>query len=869
MQIVRPRLEALREPMGVDEPRPRFSWQLRSQERSAAQSAYRIEVHAGDTLVWDSGKVVSRQNSQVEYAGAPLKPRTHYWWRVRVWDERGLDAGASRIAHFETGLMGKWRARWIAHPKQYEPGKPLGVVRFSRAFEVKEPVESARLYVSALGVYAVSLNGARAHDARLCPGPTSTKRRVHYQAFDVTKFLREGNNEICADVAGGWYTGAYAHALCAEKCGPRQALIAQLYIRYTSGEEDAILTDSHWQADASGPYRMADLAMGVWYDSTIAPKNPVNAYLPSIPKTLLTWPAVQPIVFRETLSAQNLWTAPNGDKLVDFGQNIAGVVRFTVRGERGREVAYDCAEVLDAQGNFYRENYRSARAEVRYVLSGGGAETFTPDFTYMGFRYIRLKNWPEGAKCEDFTALVLRTDLEENAGFECSDERVNQLYHNALWTMRSNLVGVLTDAPERDERFGWTSNYLALSNTLCLQMNAAAMLSDWLCDLAIEQRENGAIPCAIPNCLSDDLSGSALSDDAVVTVPWALYKAYGNVRMLEKHYPCIKKWIEFISSRVRDGLWPVDYQYGDWLALDARANSCIGVTDVSLIASAAYARAADLAARIADVLDRDYDARNFRALHKKIKRAYQREFITATGRLAVNTQTAHILTLRFDLCEEEHRDRIANDLFRLIEENGDCLTTGSAGTPSVLSLLTSLGRHDLAARVLFRDDMPSWLYAVRHGATTIWERWDGIQADGTFANPEFNSFNHPLGSCIAAWLVSCVAGIGFYRSPMYADILLHPRFTEGMSFASGWHRTPYGVIRCGWRLSGVEAQVEVSVPVSCEALVILENAWLGNVREKSGDFLDSPGVKRAWQSDNDVFVRVDAGNYEFVWRFEL
>ena len=375
MQIVRPRLEALREPMGVDEPRPRFSWQLRSQERSAAQSAYRIEVHAGDTLVWDSGKVVSRQNSQVEYAGAPLKPRTHYWWRVRVWDERGLDAGASRIAHFETGLMGKWRACWIAHPKQYEPGKPLGVVRFSRAFEVKEPVESARLYVSALGVYAVSLNGARAHDARLCPGPTSTKRRVHYQAFDVTKFLREGNNEICADVAGGWYTGAYAHALCAEKCGPRQALIAQLYIRYTSGEEDAILTDSHWQADASGPYRMADLAMGVWYDSTIAPKNPVNAYLPSIPKTLLTWPAVQPIVFRETLSAQNLWTAPNGDKLVDFGQNIAGVVRFTVRGERGREVAYDCAEVLDAQGNFYRENYRSARAEVRYVLSGGGAET--------------------------------------------------------------------------------------------------------------------------------------------------------------------------------------------------------------------------------------------------------------------------------------------------------------------------------------------------------------------------------------------------------------------------------------------------------------------------------------------------------------
>ena len=487
----------------------------------------------------------------------------------------------------------------------------------------------------------------------------------------------------------------------------------------------------------------------------------------------------------------------------------------------------------------------------------------------MGFRYIRLKNWPEGAKCEDFTALVLRTDLEENAGFECSDERVNQLYHNALWTLRSNLVGVLTDAPERDERFGWTSNYLALSNTLCLQMNAAAMLSDWLCDLAIEQRENGAIPCAIPNCLSDDLSGSALSDDAVVTVPWALYKAYGNVRMLEKHYPCIKKWIEFISSRVRDGLWPVDYQYGDWLALDARANSCIGVTDVSLIASAAYARAADLAARIADVLDRDYDARNFRALHKKIKRAYQREFITATGRLAVNTQTAHILTLRFDLCEEEHRDRIANDLFRLIEENSDCLTTGSAGTPSVLPLLTSLGRHDLAARVLFRDDMPSWLYAVRHGATTIWERWDGIQPDGAFANPEFNSFNHPLGSCIAAWLVSCVAGIGFYRSPMYADILLHPRFTEGMSFASGWHRTPYGVIRCGWRLSGVEAQVEVSVPVSCEALVILENAWLGNVREKDGDFLHSPGVKRAWQSDNDVFVRVDAGNYEFTWRFEL
>ena len=647
---------------------------------------------------------------------------------------------------------------------------------------------------------------------------------------------------------------------------------------YEDGEEQLVLTDESWKSLAvKSPVRYADFYMGTHYDARMetpgwdAPGFDDSTWDKAQTVRHVKAPLVSqldhPVRRQYSLTPVEIITTPKGETVLDMGQNMVGWLRFTVRGPEGTTVTVRHAEVLDKDGNFYMENYRLAESKLVYTLRGdSGGETYEPELTFYGFRYVRLENWPCEIDVKDFAGVVISSDIETTAGFECSDERVNQLFHNIQWGQRGNFVDVPTDCPQRDERLGWTGDCQAFARTACINMDSALMLSEWLKDLALDQREDGAVPFVVPQVLQKGAYGSAAWGDAATVVPWTIYTCYDDKRVLETQYPSMRRWLDFIGSQSEGYLWNQGFHFGDWLGLDAHEGSYVGATDKTLIATAFYAYSTQLTLRAAEVLGYEKDALELRGLYRKIVKAYRQEFITPAGRLAVNTQTAHALTLHFDLAEEKMRPRLVRDLVNLIEQNGGHLTTGFVGTPYLCLALTECGAHDAAGKLFLRADYPSWLYPVMRGATTMWEHWDGIKPDGSFWSKDMNSYNHYAYGAIGEWMMRALAGIDMAK-PGYRELLLHPRPIEGLSFVSAWQLTPYGRVRCGWRIEDGEQAVTCTVPGGATAVLVLENAALPQVTE--GERLISggiPGIVRAWQSENDTMIKLESGRYSFKWR---
>jgi alpha-L-rhamnosidase len=876
------------DPMGIDARHPRLSWRLESTDRGVVQSAYRIQVAAdeanwgGSSVVWDTGKVASDRSIHVPYDGPALESGRRYYWRVRVWGGDDHSSKWSAPAFWEMGLLepADWQAGWITPAGAGDTSKPQPAPMLRGTFQIDGNVRSARAYVTALGLYELEINGQRVGDQLFTPGWTSYHRRLQYQTYDVTEALRRGENVVGATLGDGWYRGYLGWGDRRNIYGDRLALLCQLRITYTDGRVEMVGSNETWRS-ATGPILHSDIYMGEAYDARLersgwsAPgyddSDWATVQTLDQGKETLVAPAGPPVRRTEEIQPVEILKTPAGETVVDMGQNMVGWMRLNVQGPAGTSVTLRHAEVLDKDGNFYTDNLRAAKQEVTYVLKGEGEEVFEPHFTFQGFRYVAVEGWPGILAPENLTGVVIHSDMPVTGHFESSNSLLDQLQHNIQWGQRGNFLDVPTDCPQRDERMGWTGDAQVFARTAAFNMDVAGFFTKWLADLAADQNNQGSVPHVIPDALSTEgqfSGGSAAWGDASTIIPWTMYLSYGDTRILERQYESMKAWVEYMRRQSGESaLWNTGFHFGDWLAYSSNASDYPGATTgKDLIATAFFAHSTDLLQRTATVLGRSGDADEYAALLSRIKEAFQREFVTASGRVGENTQTAYALALQFDLLPEDLRAEAARRLAAEVRSRGH-LTTGFVGTPYLCHVLSRYGYLDVAYALLNRKEYPSWLYPVTQGATTIWERWDGQKPDGSFQDAGMNSFNHYAYGAIGEWMYRVVAGLEIDPDePGYRHVLIQPQPGGGISSASARLDTPFGEAASAWTLLDEDRlQVAATVPPNARGTVRLPNAALADVTEGDGPVASAAGVHKATQADGAVVVEVGSGEYRFTY----
>lgn len=811
-------IESMTEPLGIDEAQPRFGWKLESDHNDTLQTAYRLTVSNGAVL-WDSGRVESAQSIFVDYAGPALAPRTAYTWEVTVWDNHGETAAAS--AKFETGLLSgaafDGEAMWITHPLPAEdPASPV----FTKIFCVEREVRRARLYASALGLYEVELNGQKLGDTYFAPGWTNYHRRLQYQTYPVE--LTSGVNELRFTHGKGWYCGALGFNPTPNNYGDRTALLAMLCIDYADGGHEVIGTGETWQVSA-GAIRFSEIYDGETQDWTAEERPLGMARRYDYGFDTLIAQENEPVRCLMRLDALKSFVTPRGELVYDFGQNLTGWVEVQISGHRGQKITLHHAESLDENGNFYTGNLSFAKATDSYVLHGE-RQTLRPHFTFHGFRYLWVEGLEEGQEAV-FTACHLSTDLKQTGSFTCSHPLVNRLQQNIQWSQRDNYLDIPTDCPQRSERLGWTGDATAYSPTAAFNQNILPFMRKWLRDLKSEQTPEIGMPQVVPNIMDVGQSGAAYWGDVATVLPWTLYQAYGDKRVLSEQYESMKLWVDYITVQCgENGLWQTGFQYSDWLGLDAEMNALgdarKGATEDYFTANACYLWSLQILADAAALLGKSKEEASYRALREKVLAAFRAEYVTGTGRLVCETQTAMVLALHLGLTEEHHRARIASMLKNNIDAHKTHLVTGFIGTPYACHVLTDNGMHDLAGKLLLQEQNPGWLYEVKMGATTIWERWDSIQPDGSFNPANMNSLNHYAYGSIGSWLYTKLAGLDILE-PGYKRFSITPRFVQGIEWVKLRYESVYGPIRVEWQCRNRTVRVEVEIPANTTACLTL------------------------------------------------
>ena len=809
-------------PIGISTDKPRFSWKIRSDARSCAQCSYQIQLASDsifENIIWDSGRVAGDQSQLCEYRGEPLDADTRYYFRVRIEDNH-REKSEWGESMFETGIFNAndFKANFIGSPLD-KPEDSCGLY-FRHGFTVDGEIAHAKVYATALGMYDLHMNGSKVGDAYFAPGFLSYKKHLQVQAYDVTDAIRPGENVIGAIVGAGWYKGDLVWARKRNHYGSKNALFVQLHITYKDGHKQTVMTGEDWQTGL-GPITFSELYHGETYDANLADPNWCNTIegghyvkcdMVPFDKSVMCMQTGEFVREQEIVHPIAKIKTPAGETVFDFGQNMVGYVRVKVSGSKGDRVRLGFAEVLDKDGNFYTENMRVARNDIIYILSGEGEEVFHPHFTFQGFRYVRVIEFPGFAQSDNFEGVVLDSDMRTTGEFECSNELINRLVKNVSWGFKGNSVDVPTDCPQRDERLGWTGDAQVFIRTASFLRDTRAFYSKWLDDMACDQMDDGRIPNVVPDLIKE--GGACGWGDAATICPWTQYLCYGDKRELKKNYPMMKKWVEYIHHVATKGVyWDTGFHFGDWLALDAKEGSYFGATPNDLTATAYYAYSTIIMSKAAAVLGYSSESANYMRLHNDIVDYFKREFFTPNGRLSVPTQTAHVLALMFDLVPENAIQRTIDGLVKLIETNGNHLTTGFLGTPYLCYALSRYGRMDVAIKLLMREEYPSWLYAVKQGATTIWEHWDGIKPDGSFWSPDMNSYNHYAYGCILDWMVEVLAGINIDdRITAYKRFTITPQLPNEWDSLKCSYNSLYGKIAISIARNGENLDITLTVP---------------------------------------------------------
>lgn len=701
------------------------------------------------------------------------------------------------------------QAEFISAPQSIGQTVPC----FVRALDLKGGIARATLHISALGLYEAAIDGKRVGKFLFAPGWTEYGSRLQFQSYDVTGLLAP-DSLLTVMVGEGWWGGRMGWD--GQKARNRTALIAALEVEFDDGRAQTVLTDARWQV-LTTPILCSSIYDGETVDMNAETESLGPAEVVDFDKSILIPQEGEEVREMATLGAVQELVTPAGERVLDFGQNLTGFVRVHAHGRKGDEIELSFAEVLDKDGNFYTENMRSAKNEIRYILADSEPMDFAPTFCWQGFRYVRLDKCPEGMGAEDFTAVAVHSAIERTGDFDCGVPLVNQLYQNILWGQRGNFLDVPTDCPQRDERLGWTGDAQVFARTASYNFKVDKFFRKWLHDLNAAQDAQGRIPHVIPNILGPDAAGSAAWGDVATIVPWEMYLTYGDRQFLTDQFDAARKWVDYIhGAGSEEYLWLDGEHFGDWLGLDAPEGSYKGSTDESLIASAFFAHSTRNLIRMGDALGKDMAA--YRDLYTRILDAWRKRYIAAPGRLTCDTQTAYVLALAFDLVgkKQPYVDRLAEK----IHENGDKLQTGFVGTPYLLRALSENGCTDLAYTLLLQTEFPSWLYPVTRGATTMWEHWDGLKPDGSMWSADMNSFNHYAYGAVGAWMFNTAAGINpDPENPGFRRILFLPQPDARLGHVTASIRTAHGVVVSHWHYEGSQVRYTFTVPEGCTARV--------------------------------------------------
>ncbi|MHC4215378.1 MAG: family 78 glycoside hydrolase catalytic domain [Planctomycetota bacterium] len=875
-------------PIVIDSAKPRLSWKISSSERAVMQSVYQIRaaespqnLKAGENLIWDTEKVKSDQSTHVVYQGPSLSSRQRIWWQVRVWDNHGNASDWSKPTSWEMGLLKSddWVGEWI-EPKIEEDvnsSNPCPMMR--KQFEIKGDIKSARAYVSSHGLYEMQINGAKVGDQVFTPGWTSYHNILQYQVYDVTGMLKSGTNCVGAFLGDGWYRGRLVWKKSRNFYGKKVALIAQIEVFYQDGSSQIIGTDQSWKS-STGPILVSDIYDGELYDARLEkdgwdkPGYDDSGWggvtVANHSKEVLVAPAGPDVKKIEQVKAVKIFTTPAGETVVDMGQNMVGWIRLKVKGEAGTRVKLIHTEVLDAKGNFYIENLRTAKQTVEYILKGQGQEVYEPKFTFQGFRYVAVENWPGELTLDSLTGIVIHSDIEPTGSFECSKAMLNQLQHNIWWGQKGNFLDVPTDCPQRDERLGWTGDAQVFARTACFNADVAGFFTKWLADVAADQQPSGAVPHVIPNVLSlgkkKGHSASAGWADAAVVVPWTMYLCYGDKCILEQQYASMKGWVDYIASQAGDNyFWENEHTFGDWLAYSTNKSDYPGATTAKdFIRQAYFARSTDLLVRTAKILGKKDDVKKYSQLLKKVKKLFMEEFVTPNGRLSSDTQTAYSLAIAFDLLPKKLEVKAAQRLAKDVNKFKH-LTTGFLGTPVLCHSLSENGYLDEAYMLVNRKKYPSWLYPITKGATTIWERWDGTKPNGSFQNKGMNSFNHYAYGAIGEWLYRVVAGVEIDESnPGYKHIIIQPHPGGGLTNAKARVDSMYGPVESGWKIDGKKMTLNVEIPPNTTATLRILSVDIKDILEQGTELTNAKGIMEVSQQADTAVISIGSGRYSFT-----
>ena len=874
------------DPISIDASAPRFSWQLiAGDKRGIMQTAYEIKVirysslKKGRRTVWEPGKTISAESVYIPYEGEALKSGQKYYWQVRIWDNFGKASDWSEIAAFQMGMLSPadWKAKWITPGfKQDSVMRPSPL--FRKEFILAKKVFSATAYITAHGLYEAQINGRRVGDAFLTPGWTSYNKRLQYQAYDVTNLLHTGNNAIGAELGNGWYRGFIGYDPKPNLYGKDIALLLQLEIVYADGSKETIMTDGSWKS-STGPVRFAEIYYGAtiddrmqqkdWSTTNFDDKSWSGVEVKDFPKDKLVATVNEPVRKHETFKPVKIFTTPKGEKVIDFGQNLVGWVQMKVSGHEGDKVTLSHAEVIDKAGNFYTDNLRTARSQDTYILKGAEQETFEPQFTWQGFRYIKVDGYPGDLKPENFTATALYSDMAPAGTFSCSNALINQLQHNIQWGQKGNFLDIPTDCPQRDERLGWTGDAQVFSRTASFNMNVHNFFEKWLKDVAADQYPNGSVPFVIPNVIGNtgqEPGGSTGWADVATIVPWNMYLAYGDKKVLEDQYNSMKAWVNYMKNQSKDNLWNTGFHFGDWLfySLNDDTDGSSAITNKYLIAQCFYAYSTQLLINAARVLGKKDDEVTYTALLANIKEEYLKEYVTPNGLISSDTQTAYVLALEFDMLPENLKQQAAARLVRNIRRYDMHLTTGFLGTPYLCHVLSRFGYANIAYRLLLQETYPSWLYPVKMGATTIWERWDGIKPDGSFETPTMNSYNHYAYGAIGDWMYRVIAGIDTKEdTPGYKHIIIKPTIGGDLKYAYADYDTNYGKISSSWKIENGKLLLDVSIPANTTATIYVPAKSANTVSESGKQVASVPEIRRIEPIAGYEVLNIGSGSYHF------